>query len=101
MVGQNKCWEKDIKGVNAAWCGRCVSKQTGKAGMWTGPPHRHFTFECTIPGDAANLCQDVTPSQATGQATPSETPSGSTTAGNRSFSDILAGHRAAAEGDSN
>ena len=101
MVGQNKCWEKDIKGVNAAWCGRCVSKQTGKAGMWTGPPRRHFTFECTIPGDAANLCQDVTPSQATGQATPSETPSGSTTAGNRSFSDILAGHRAAAEGDGN
>ena len=95
MVGQNKCWEKQIKGINAAWCGRCVSKTTGKAGMWTGPPRRHFTFECSNPGDAANLCQETNPDQAESEGAANASPS---TTDDRTFSEALAGYRAAAEG---
>ena len=99
MVGQNKCWEKNINGVNAAWCGRCVSKTSGKAGLWTGPPRRHFTFECTQSnGDSANICQDVNPNQPTDAA---ETATGTAAAStdSRTFSEALSGHRAAAEGN--
>ena len=95
MVGQNKCWEKQIKDVNAAWCGKCVSKTTGKAGMWTGPPRRHYTFECPTSGEAANLCQETNPNQADSAAV----AAGSASTDNRTFSEALAGHRAAAEGD--
>ena len=95
MVGQNKCWEKQIKEVNAAWCGKCVSKTTGKAGMWTGPPRRHYTFECPTSGEAANLCQETNPNQADSAAV----AAGSASTDNRTFSEALAGHRAAAEGD--
>ncbi len=102
MIGANKCWEKTItvngEPVNAAWCGRCVSKTTGKAGMWTGPPRRHFTFECTLSGDAANLCQETSPGQEESD-TPPPTVSQNNTS-DRTFSEALAGHRAAAEGDS-
>ena len=100
MVGTNKCWEKAItvngEKVDAAWCGRCVSKTTGKAGMWTGPPRRHFTFECTLSGDAANLCQETSPGQKQSSTPPTASQNGTS---DRTFSEALAGHRAAAEGD--
>lgn len=99
MVGHNKCWEKNINGVNAAWCGRCVSKTSGKAGLWTGPPRRHFTFECTQSnGDSANLCQDVNPNQPT-DAAETDTGTAAASTDSRTFSEALSGHRAAAEGN--
>ncbi len=100
MVGQNKCWEKNINGVSAAWCGRCVSKTSGKAGLWTGPPRRHFTFECTTSkNDSANLCQDVTSSQPIDTAATTDPAPTTSSTDTRTFSEALAGHRAAAEGD--
>ena len=98
MVGTHKCWEKSItvngEQVNAAWCGRCVSKSTGKAGMWTGPPRRHFTFECSTSGDAANLSQETSPGQDSAPMDAAQTVTS-----DRTFSEALTGHRATAEGD--
>ena len=62
--------------------------------MWTGPPRRHFTFECSTSSDAANLSQETSPGQD-----PAPADTAQTGTSDRTFLEDPTGHRAAAEGD--